>query len=233
MGSQTDCVPVRTVSPAVAQAAGGEHTAVLVVGPRDALQDAICDWLRERCYAADTVDSGEEALDLVSTRWYDAVIVDAQLGDMSCLQLVRKLRRDSQDQTLLIHRDPFGVVPVLDAMQAGADDVIPRISDREGFDLLELILSRSVRMHRTAREATRLRDQLQNLDLVDLPAHVRRVAHDMNQPLTVILGTADLLLMDLPPDSPLREDLQAIDREARELRRLAASLGSVGLDRTN
>jgi signal transduction histidine kinase len=128
-----------------------------------------------------------------------------------------------------VHRDPYGVVPILYALRAGADDVVPFIAETEGFELLELVLARSVAAHRTEREARRLREQIQCLGTGELSDVVRRTAHDMNQPLTVIMGTVDLLLLELPNDSTLRADLESVLRESQKLRALATSLGSLAV----
>ncbi len=58
-----------------------------------------------------------------------------------------------------------------------------------------------------------------------------RLAHDFNQPLTVVLGTVEMLLLDVPADSFLRQDLLALQREAERLRSLATRLR--GLIRTS
>ena len=44
------------------------------------------------------------------------------------------------------------------------------------------------------------------------------IAHKLNAPLTTVLGFAELLLEDAPPESAAREDLQLILREARRAR---------------
>lgn len=40
------------------------------------------------------------------------------------------------------------------------------------------------------------------------------VAHDLNNALNVVIGTAQLVAMDFPDDSPAREDLREIERTA-------------------
>jgi len=200
---------------------------VLVVGPREPLRDTLCHWLRQRRYEVEAVERSEHALLRVDSTWYDAVVVDAQVGSMSCLQMVRELRRRCPHQTLLVHRDTYGVVPILHALQSGADEVVPRITNTEGFELLELVLARGVATHRAEREARRLHEQLKRLGSGELSEVVRRTTHDMNQPLTVIMGTVDLLLLELPDDSEMREDLETVLRESQRLRTLATSLGSL------
>jgi signal transduction histidine kinase len=41
--------------------------------------------------------------------------------------------------------------------------------------------------------------------------------HDLNQPMTVILGLSELLLSQVEPDSPFAEDLSTIVEEARRM----------------
>jgi signal transduction histidine kinase len=50
------------------------------------------------------------------------------------------------------------------------------------------------------------------------------VAHEINNPLTSIIGFTRLLLDDLPPDHEMRADLEIIDREAARTRRIVQSL---------
>ncbi len=53
-----------------------------------------------------------------------------------------------------------------------------------------------------------------------IPDAVRRLAHDVNNKLQVILGNVDLMADQMAPDSPLAQDLQEIRRAARRARDL-------------
>jgi two-component system cell cycle sensor histidine kinase/response regulator CckA len=50
------------------------------------------------------------------------------------------------------------------------------------------------------------------------------IAHDFNNLLTAIKGTLHLLLLDLPPGSPIRDDLEEIDRASSRAAELTAQL---------
>jgi two-component system, NtrC family, sensor kinase len=50
------------------------------------------------------------------------------------------------------------------------------------------------------------------------------VAHEINNPLTCVLTNSSLLLADLPPDDPRREDLQAIVDETLRCRKIVKGL---------
>jgi len=50
------------------------------------------------------------------------------------------------------------------------------------------------------------------------------IAHEIGTPLGIISGTAEYLMRDLPDDSPLREDVEAIFSEARRIRGLINQL---------
>jgi signal transduction histidine kinase len=50
------------------------------------------------------------------------------------------------------------------------------------------------------------------------------VAHEINNPLTCVLTNSSLILSDLPPDDPRREDLQAIVDETLRCRKIVVPL---------
>jgi len=61
------------------------------------------------------------------------------------------------------------------------------------------------------------------LELETVLQYVARARHDINNPLTTILAETQLLLMDTE-EGELRESLEAIERQARRIRDLVASL---------
>ena len=53
------------------------------------------------------------------------------------------------------------------------------------------------------------------------------VAHEINNPLTAVLGYAELLLAEQPVDSPIRRELETIRDEALRARDVVTALAAV------
>ena len=53
------------------------------------------------------------------------------------------------------------------------------------------------------------------------------VAHEINNPLTAVLGYAELLLAELPSDSPIRRELETIRDETLRARDVVRALADV------
>jgi len=76
-----------------------------------------------------------------------------------------------------------------------------------------------------SREICAMQVQLmQSEKLASLGKLAAGVAHEINNPMTGILTNASLLLEDLPPDDPRREDLQTIVNETIRCRRIVKGL---------
>ena len=93
------------------------------------------------------------------------------------------------------------------------------IMDKEG---------RVIGLLRTARDVTQLKqfqEQLiQSQKMESLGKLAGGVAHEINTPLGVILGYAQLLQEDVPADSQLHSDLQTIEKQAKVCRKIVADL---------
>ncbi len=50
------------------------------------------------------------------------------------------------------------------------------------------------------------------------------VAHEINNPMAIIRGNAEVLLMELPPDHPSREEAEIIARQVGRVKRIVANL---------
>ncbi len=80
----------------------------------------------------------------------------------------------------------------------------------------------------TARDISvikRYQEQLiQSQKMEDLGKLAGGVAHEINTPLGIILGYAQMLLEDLPPESRERKDVVIIERQAQGCRKIVADL---------
>lgn len=57
-------------------------------------------------------------------------------------------------------------------------------------------------------------------------------AHELNQPLTVLLGHANLLVRHMEPDNPYRSTFEVIERNTRKISEIVARLGKLARYRT-
>jgi two-component system NtrC family sensor kinase len=81
------------------------------------------------------------------------------------------------------------------------------------------------KVQQRSRELQGMQKQLmQSEKLASLGKLAAGVAHEINNPMTGILTNASLLLEDLPPDDPRREDLETIVNETIRCRRIVKGL---------
>jgi len=162
------------------------------------------------------------------------VIVGYQLDDGSGLDLLDVAREHAPGAAIILIGDRQQAT-ALSALRHGADDYLP--TPIYEADLLAA-LQRAARAARTRqvvcpRQVLPLagdQSQASPVTQQDLAALV----HEISNPLTPIIGLAEMLLEDLPPDHPGREYATSIKAAAWRIRdvvrRLRAAPGSTGGD---
>jgi DNA-binding response OmpR family regulator len=105
-------------------------------------------------YLVVLADGGSQALELVSARGFDLVLVDRVMPEVSGLHVLQEIRgtRDTTDLPVIMvtsQADPRGAI---EALQAGADDYLERPYEFEELAArIERVLARADRMEELKR----------------------------------------------------------------------------------
>jgi two-component system, sensor histidine kinase and response regulator len=138
-------------------------------------------------FTVETAEGGQECLDRVALGGVDLVLLDVMMPGMSGIDVVRRLRVHHR-----LHELPVIMVTALDqsstaveALEQGANDYVTKPVD---YPVL----------------LARVRTQLRVKRLSDLKDEFFRIAtHDLRNPLTKIMGGADVVLSLCEPGEPL------------------------------
>ena len=157
-------------------------------------------------YELDWVQTYAGGLDAISTRYHDICILDYRLGAHDGLELLREAIKDGCHIPVIIltGQDDYDID--MEAMRIGAADYLLKgeIDARQ--------LERSVRY---AIAQQRLQEQIwESSRLISIGTLAAGVAHEINNPLAVVVGYSELLLAeDLPV--PWENRVQIIFSEAQ------------------
>jgi signal transduction histidine kinase len=168
---------------------------------------------------------------------FDVCLVDYRLGAASGLDLIRDLAaRGCRTPAILLTGQGDRSVDI-QAMEAGAMDYL--IKGQTSAPLLERSIRFAIDHKRdldALRDSSRQLDQayrrlrdnqaqlLQSARLASVGQLAAGVAHEINNPMMVILGFAQSALRRLPPDDPLAFPLSSIERESIRVRDLVRKL---------
>ncbi len=91
----------------------------------------------------------------------------------------------------------------MSGLEAGANDYVRKPFDRQELKARLDVGLRVIELQEKLIDAERYRV---------LTQAAGAAAHEINQPLTALLGTADLMLMRLPEDDPARETFETFQK---------------------
>lgn len=82
--------------------------------------------LREEGFSVTTTLSGEECLELINERRYNAVILDLKIPDISGMELLKVIKKKKPHTTIIIITGYSSLESGIEAMKLGAADYIPK-----------------------------------------------------------------------------------------------------------
>lgn len=151
-------------------------TRLLVVEDEEAIRDALAFTLRADGFEVDEAANGATALEAIAAAPYELIILDLMLGDMSGVEVCRRIR-DENDVPVLMLTARDAESDVVLGFEVGADDYVTK-----PFSTLELIsriraLLRRRELDRGSGERLRVAGDVE-INLLRHEAHVAgRPAH--------------------------------------------------------
>ena len=178
-----------------------EKPLVLVVddeyGPRESIAFSLATE-----FAVETADRAKEALAKLKAKSYSAVVLDIRMPEMDGIRALEELRKIDQHVSVIMLTGYGTLLTAQQAMVAGANQYL-----RKPPDIPELI--EAVRKQAQATRLRRAQASLAN-EALEMNAALKReieqnepqiwqarasveLVHDLNNPLTVVIGYASLL----------------------------------------
>lgn len=150
---------------------------------------------------------------------HDVYLVDYVLGSHNGLELMAEALRKGCKAPIILLTGRGDREVDMAAMKAGAEDYL----DKE--ELRAPLLERSIRYAIERKRSEEERLQREKLQVVLEMAGA--VCHEMNQPIQVISGHAELMLMDITEDHPLYEKIKTIDEQTNKMGEITRRLTEI------
>ncbi|MHB1294118.1 MAG: histidine kinase dimerization/phospho-acceptor domain-containing protein [Anaerolineae bacterium] len=169
---------------------------VLIASPITEHRAALCGLLSRMMHQIDTAATQTEAMAKVGLCSYDVLLAD----DAWMRSLIAALRERAPNPTTslvaLLRQDDARLAT--EALKSGADDVLPTPTDTpDGQARTEQALLRCERLRTLATRGQEMQQKLsQAMQSKGIVALAGSMAHEMNQPLTVIVGLTELIIQD-------------------------------------
>ncbi len=124
---------------------------------------------------------------------YDLILLDLNLPDIFGLELLDQIQKKC-DTPVVIVTGESDVTLAVSALKSGAYDYVTKSSS--SLEVLPIVVENAIKNHLTKKESESLKERLmQSEKLASIGKLASGVAHEINNPLTAILGFSEILLM--------------------------------------
>jgi DNA-binding response OmpR family regulator len=175
----------------------------------------------------DTAVDGAAAWDSWQMKRHPLVVLDIEMPKMDGLEVCRRIRAAEPDRKtyILVVTGRDRAADLEAVLEAGADDYVTKPTSGQ-----RLLARLRIAERRMQQDAAR-RDAVEQLQQARFMAGIGQATvglqHEINNPLTGLLGTAELMLMDLQDKGQSTDDIRIILEQGRRISALVKKLGDL------
>ena len=221
-----------------------EQVKILVVDDDNNLRETLADLLEIDGYKVYQAGDGKECLDLVSTEFFNIILMDYNLPDETGLDLIRKIRSFNQDSQILMITAYASLNSIMEAMKESVYDFLIKPVD---FDYLKRTINRALDKYFLEKSNKELLAQLKlrNADLDRLNNMKSKffsiVSHDLSNSLMTLKMSFDMLKKKMTPDEDQAKKMSYMDESIGQIEHLIKDLvdwaaiekGKLRIEKTN
>jgi len=203
----------------------------------------LVDVLEQEGYQVDRAGDGARALDLLAKNSYQVAFLDIRLPDMSGLDILARIKQEKMTTEAVMHTAYASIETSIKALNKGALTYIikpfypqeARLAvkraldkqrlERENIRLIEDLKKRNSELEKAYRQLEELSCQLVVSEkTAALTTLAGGIAHELNNPLTSILGMLRLLLDEETEGSDRFQRLTEIQKEVKRCAEIVRDL---------
>jgi DNA-binding NtrC family response regulator len=106
---------------------------VLLVDDEEEYLEIMSERMRARDIEVTTTTSAREALDMINTESYDAVIMDFMMPEMNGIDALKVIKEKNPEMQIILLTGHATVEKTVEAMKAGAMDLIEKPADLDSL----------------------------------------------------------------------------------------------------
>ena len=188
---------------------------VLVIDDDEGECYLVEDILGEEGIKVDIAVGGEMGIRQMTEREYPVVITDLRMPDIDGMAVIDFIHKRRLNSLIVVITGYATIDSVIDALRAGAYDYIIKPFSA---DLLRFTIRR-------AFDYIMIRDEQDRLKYFDMVTQLATTtAHEVFQPLTVLMGEANAIARGMEDGAAAREMARSILNEARKIRDIIRKL---------
>ena len=175
----------------------------------------------------DTASDGDSAWALWQEKRHGLVLLDIEMPGLDGLEICRRIREADEDRRtyviMVTGRDKAADLET--ALDAGADDYVTKPTTGQRIVARLRIASRRMQEDLARRE---MQQELQRARwMAGVGEATVTLQHEINNPLTGLLGTAELMLMDAEQAGKPTDDIRVIVEQAHRITALVRRMGEL------
>jgi CheY-like chemotaxis protein len=199
--------------------------------------------LRRGGYQFLEAESGEEALKLLERENVDLILLDLMMPGMDGFQTLERIKQNPSTTfvPVIIASALKDSIDIEKGLELGANDYFTKpLSDDDRRFRLPLKVRNLMKMKKMQDELANLNYELRKTQekLIEKEKESAVVemagaaSHELNQPLTAILGNLQLVMTKLPEGDPLTEKLNKVLNQVERMVEIVKKIGQITRYRT-